>query len=107
LYYYRARYYNPSIGRFVSEDPIKFGGGMNFYTYVADSPTTMIDPWGLQHTPGGPWHPEPWIIFRCSWDDDCATLSRKIQIFKDVLYEHLAWVILHPNSPNDHKKDIE
>ena len=29
LYFYRARYYNPSIGRFISEDPIRFGGGVN------------------------------------------------------------------------------
>ena len=34
LYYYRARYYDPAIGRFISEDPIGFGGGTNFYAYV-------------------------------------------------------------------------
>jgi RHS repeat-associated protein len=34
LRYYRARYYDPSAGRFVSEDPAGFFGGFNFYTYV-------------------------------------------------------------------------
>jgi hypothetical protein len=33
--YYRARYYDPSIGRFISEDPLGFNGdGPNFYAYV-------------------------------------------------------------------------
>jgi RHS repeat-associated protein len=47
LYYYRARYYAPTKGRFISEDPIKFVGGNNFYAYVADNPATWIDPLGL------------------------------------------------------------
>jgi RHS repeat-associated protein len=47
LYYYRARYYNPSMGRFLSEDPIGLRGGFNRYAYVADSPTRYIDPSGM------------------------------------------------------------
>jgi RHS repeat-associated protein len=34
LYYYRNRYYRPTFGRFVAEDPIGFAGGQNLYTYV-------------------------------------------------------------------------
>jgi RHS repeat-associated protein len=49
LYYYRARYYDPSTGRFLSEDPIRFKGGtVNFYPYVDDDPTTQSDPSGLR-----------------------------------------------------------
>ena len=44
--YYRARYYNPAIGRFISEDPIGFRAGTNFYAYVLDDPTEFIDPVG-------------------------------------------------------------
>ncbi len=48
LYYYRARYYEPRLQRFIAEDPIEFSGGdMNLYGYVANSPTNEIDPEGL------------------------------------------------------------
>ena len=48
LYYYRARYYDPSIGRFISEDPIQFDSGQNnFYEYVGNSPIKNFDPTGL------------------------------------------------------------
>ncbi len=46
-YYYRARYYDPSSGRFLSEDTIGFSGGdSNLYRYVANSPTNATDPSG-------------------------------------------------------------
>ena len=49
LYYYRARYYDPASGRFISGDPLGFGGGdVNFYSYVRNDPTTLIDPFGLR-----------------------------------------------------------
>jgi RHS repeat-associated protein len=48
LDYYRSRYYNPAIGRFISEDPIEFAGGDgNLYRYVGNSPSTATDPSGL------------------------------------------------------------
>ena len=46
LYYYRARYYDPVAGRFISEDPIGFIAGLNLYTYAYNSPTTFVDPSG-------------------------------------------------------------
>ncbi len=47
LYYYRARYYNPMFGRFISQDPLGFGGGdVNLYAYVRNSPTNLVDPSG-------------------------------------------------------------
>jgi len=46
VYYYRARYYSPSIQRFASEDPIGFAFGPNLYQYTFDSPTNLIDPSG-------------------------------------------------------------
>jgi RHS repeat-associated protein len=48
LYYYRARYYDPNAGRFTNEDPTDFDGGLNFYTYAANNPSSFIDPFGLR-----------------------------------------------------------
>jgi len=49
LYYYRARYYDPTLQRFLGEDPIKFNGqDFNFYRYVWNSPIKWSDPWGLK-----------------------------------------------------------
>ena len=46
--YYRARYYDPGNGRFLSEDPLGFGAGSNFYSYVGNDPTAFVDPGGAQ-----------------------------------------------------------
>jgi RHS repeat-associated protein len=48
LSYYRARYYDPAVGRFISEDPIGFGGGANLYAYVGNDPVDFTDPLGLR-----------------------------------------------------------
>jgi RHS repeat-associated protein len=46
IYYYRARYFDPSAGRFLSEDSVRFGAGPNFYRYAGNSPLNWIDPSG-------------------------------------------------------------
>jgi RHS repeat-associated protein len=49
LYFYRARYYDAIVGRFVGEDPIAFtAGDVNLYRYVYNSPVKLIDPMGMQ-----------------------------------------------------------
>jgi RHS repeat-associated protein len=49
LYFYRARYYSPMLGRFVNEDPLGFGANStNFYGYVHDDPMNLVDSIGLQ-----------------------------------------------------------
>jgi RHS repeat-associated protein len=47
LYYYRARYYSPQLGRFISEDPVGLAGGANYYAYVGGDPIGRLDPLGL------------------------------------------------------------
>ena len=47
LFYYRARYYNPYIGRFLQTDPIGYGDGINWYAYCGNNPLAFVDPSGL------------------------------------------------------------
>lgn len=48
--YYRARYYDTTVGRFISEDAIGFSGGNDFYSYVLNRPLNGVDPLGLNTT---------------------------------------------------------
>jgi RHS repeat-associated protein len=47
LIYYRARWYDPMQGRFISQDPVGFEGGLNFYAYGNNDPVGNRDPSGL------------------------------------------------------------
>lgn len=54
LRYYRARYYDPTEGRFLSEDALRFASDSNFYRYANNSPTVLEDPFGLAAAPALP-----------------------------------------------------
>ncbi|MFZ0061419.1 MAG: RHS repeat-associated core domain-containing protein [Pyrinomonadaceae bacterium] len=58
LMYYRARFYDPGEGRFISEDPIGFrGGDINLYSYVNNNPLRFSDPQGTQGRSDAKWQP--------------------------------------------------
>ena len=52
LYFYRARYYDPVLKRFISEDPIGLAGGINSHAYVEGDPVSLTDPKGEYGVPG-------------------------------------------------------
>ena len=47
LYFFRARWYDPAVGRWLSKDPIGIAGGLNQYVFCVGNPTIMVDPLGL------------------------------------------------------------
>jgi RHS repeat-associated protein len=47
LYFNRARYYDPQLGRFISEDPVGLEGGINPYVYAGNDLVNHTDPYGL------------------------------------------------------------
>jgi RHS repeat-associated protein len=46
LYYFRSRFYDPRLGRFLSEDPAQPARGSNLYTFVENDPINLLDPLG-------------------------------------------------------------
>ena len=53
MYYYKARIYSPTLGRFMQTDPIGYGDGINWYNYVGSDPVNFNDPAG--HCRFTPW----------------------------------------------------
>jgi RHS repeat-associated protein len=48
MYYYKARMYSPTLGRFLQTDPIGYAGGTNLHAYVGNDPVNRLDPQGTQ-----------------------------------------------------------
>ncbi|MBI4683442.1 MAG: RHS repeat-associated core domain-containing protein, partial [Nitrospirae bacterium] len=49
LSYYGYRFYNPSIGRWITRDPLGEAGGINLYGFVGNNPVNFVDPLGLEN----------------------------------------------------------
>jgi len=88
LFYYRARYYDPVAGRFISEDPIGSGGGINAYAYVGNDPTILVDPFGLDK---GPWHPPKGVHTKCLPTDLCPIIEQKMWLLARMFDSHDGW----------------
>jgi RHS repeat-associated protein len=58
-YYVRNRYYSPSLGRWLTRDPIGYAGGINLYGYVNSSPVGNVDAEGMQRFTSTPVQPAP------------------------------------------------
>jgi RHS repeat-associated protein len=91
LYYYRARYYNPTIGRFLQTDPIGYADGMNTYTYCHNDPVGCSDPSGALAlvSPDAPWYSWPYTR-----DRGCAPLVPSTWSINDFFnyYRYGPWL---------------
>lgn len=70
LYFVRARYYDPHLGRFISEDPIGLAGGINLYAYAMGDPVNGWDPSGLAADPCA-----SWVASNGAWVVWCPRMS--------------------------------
>jgi RHS repeat-associated protein len=78
LYYFRARWYDPVTGRWLSKDPIGISGGLNQYVFCRNNPVNRRDPLGmcddsLDNYPWGYEFPEPEILD--GWEDFLGELG--------------------------------
>jgi RHS repeat-associated protein len=101
-YYYRRRYYNPTAGRFLSEDPSGLGPDINPYRYVGNDPTNGTDPSGMETIPLIPW--EECGLKVVEIVHALHVLHVTIPIVRDkVLIEQINWAFgsdnEHPTSP--------
>lgn len=81
LYYVRARYYDPAMGRFISEDPIGLAGGLNLYAYAQNSPMNHRDPTGLCATGQPTWKVYPSQYDQLSEEDQEWLLNSTCVVF--------------------------
>lgn len=75
LIYYRARWYDPEQGRFISEDPIGLEAGLNVYGYVNSNPVNFADPLGL-YPPNQRRGAAAWLALTEGKQDDALRLMR-------------------------------
>jgi RHS repeat-associated protein len=87
LYFYRGRYYDPIVGRFINEDRISFAGGdTNLYRYVRNKPINATDPFGLypnvptEGFPGEVISPPPYIAPLTPIHQEIINLTRKTRV---------------------------
>jgi RHS repeat-associated protein len=82
LQYFRARYYDASLGRFTSQDPVGFIDGPNRYAYARNNPALYNDPYGLWSV-GGLWNSATSKV-SSAWESTKRVSSRAWKATKEV-----------------------
>jgi RHS repeat-associated protein len=94
MLYYRARFYDPQVGRFLSEDPMGFYAAVNWYAYVGDDPISYIDSTGMEILTAKQYEqpillpPDEQERKRLAAFLDCVERNRFSSLFGGVPYVH-------------------
>ncbi|WP_395612222.1 RHS repeat domain-containing protein [Allosphingosinicella sp.] len=108
--YYRARIYNPAMGRFMQTDPIGMDGGMNIYAYVRNNPGNFTDPSGeiriCVSYPNGPHGPASRCIEVDANKDGRTSDNDLTQDQADAIRSNFFDFIARYGGPSSHPLDI-
>jgi RHS repeat-associated protein len=115
LHYNYFRYYDPSLGRYLTADPIGLLGGMNLYMYAGSNPTRLVDMYGLDFREGVEdlWDAGPWDTYK-SWKDaeEASKNSKGTGLpgphnGQQDAYRHCVWsCMMASNSNQDDAREI-
>ena len=83
LYFYRARYYHPVLGRFMSEDPLGMADGPHMYAYAGSNPLLFADPLGLKFRYKGKYRKDYNRVIDC-WKKNLPKDSQLRKIVEDL-----------------------
>jgi RHS repeat-associated protein len=99
LYYMRARYYDPKLRRFISEDPIGLEGGINEYAFGAGDPVNNGDPSGLDCVTYT--YVDEWITYKFATGDVTypSHTTTTITCYDQTAHRGGASVGSHPQGP--------
>ncbi len=75
LYHYKARVYDPVLGRFLQTDPVGYRDDLNLYAYVSDDPMNRSDPTG-RYGRGVGWSDEQWSKFDAAQRQAAVRMER-------------------------------
>jgi RHS repeat-associated protein len=107
IYEYRARYYDENVGRFITEDPIGFGGGEDFYSYVRNNPVRYVDPSGLNWRDWPVWDYVPgvhWVNCKI-WGIYCAKVVRQKKL-EQLAHPELGYVYSNDDLANPQDAEV-
>jgi RHS repeat-associated protein len=111
LYYNRARYYDATVGRFVSEDPAGLSAGMNLYIFAGNDPLNRRDPSGLVYKysdPDGMNH-RTWLLMRgrgASWPVPWGALLNTHGMLDDIAMRGMPTVDIYCDASGCQKRSV-
>jgi len=93
FYFFRARWYDPITGRWLSNDPKGISGGLNQYVFCADNPVNFVDPYGLDVVN----HSTQWILVKIGEDYDVVLPNGTTETRQQWILLEPGWTYVGPN----------